>query len=83
MSWTSPEVAKLAVATSTPLTVIAVGWWIKQREQFNGELIRKRELDRLMYRYRPFWSQDCWRRYCALVDACFEPFAAGGRPVTR
>lgn len=114
MSWSSLELAKLAVAISTPLTVLAVGWWIKQREQINAELIRKRiaiydqvvplandilcfflgvghwreldpvkvierkrELDRLMYRYRPFWSEACWRRYAVFVDACFEPFAAG------
>ena len=42
MSWNSLELAKLAVAISTPLTVLAVGWWIRQREQINGELIRKR-----------------------------------------
>ena len=114
MSWNSLELAKLAVAISTPVTVLAVGWWIKQREQINAELIRKRiaiydevvpmandilcfylavghwrdldpgkvierkrEMDRLMYRYRPFWSEACWRRYAAFVDACFEHFAAG------
>jgi hypothetical protein len=114
MSWSSLEVAKLAVAISTPLTVLAVGWWIRQREQINAELIRKRiaiydevvpkandilcfylavghwrdldpakvieckrELDRLMYRYRPFWSKDCWHHYSTFADACFEPFAAG------
>ena len=114
MSWNSLELAKLAIAISTPLTVLAVGWWIKQREQINAELIRKRiaiydevvpkandilcfylavghwreldpakaieckrDLDGVMYRYRPFWSEECWRRYSAFADACFEPFAAG------
>lgn len=118
MSWSSLELAKLAVAISTPLTVLAVGWWIKQREQINGELIRKRiaiydevvpkandilcfflgvghwreldpekvvackrELDRKMHRYRPFWSAACWGRYNAFISACFEHFSGGaGRP---
>jgi len=41
-SWNSLELARLAVAISTPVTVLAAGWWIKQREQINAELIRKR-----------------------------------------
>ncbi len=40
--WTTLEVAKLLVGIATPLTVIAVGWWIKQREQINAELVKKR-----------------------------------------
>jgi hypothetical protein len=40
--WTSLEVAKLLVGIATPLTLVAVGWWLKQREQINAELVRKR-----------------------------------------
>ena len=54
---------------------LAVGHW---RELDPAKVIEcKRDLDGLMYRYRPFWSADCWRRYSAFADACFEPFAAG------
>ena len=48
MPWNSLELAKLAVAISTPLTVLAVGWLIKQREQISAERIRKRDLDGVM-----------------------------------
>lgn len=120
MPWNSLELAKLAVAISTPVTVLAVGWWIKQREQINAELIRKRiviydqvvpkandilcfflgvghwqeldpqkvvackrELDRQMHRYRPFWSEDCWRRYDTFINACFEHFSGGAGSPAR
>jgi len=54
---------------------LAVGHW---RHLDPAKVIeRKRDLDGVMYRYRPFWSEECWRCYSSFADACFEPFAAG------
>jgi hypothetical protein len=118
VTWNSLEAAELVLAAATPLTVLVAGWWIKQREQINGELIksridlyeqvvplandilvfflgvghwkeldpdavieRKRRMDRIMYQYRPFWSERCWQRYDAFIRTCFVHYAAGaGRP---
>ncbi len=40
--WNSLEICKLVASASTPVALVAVGWWIKKREQINGGLVSKR-----------------------------------------
>jgi hypothetical protein len=41
-TWTTLEIGKLVVSAATPVALVAIGWWIKKREQVNGALVGKR-----------------------------------------
>ncbi len=53
-----------------------VGQWKELSEE---DIIgRKRQLDRIMYSNRPFFSQEFFEKYESFMDAAFKPFGGWG-----